>query len=266
MKTIALPADSPASWQLSYTYDLLEIYNSLAHRGYTYAYKNRQARTLAAIDAVASPGAKILDLAAAQGNFSLALAERGYEVTWNDLRAELIDYVKQKHETGIIHYAAGNGFELEFPTLFDVVLIAEVIEHVAHPDDFLRKVASLVKPGGHIVMTTPNGGYFRNNLPRFSDCADPSQFEAQQFQPDSDGHIFLLHIDEIQRLAQQVGLQIQRQELFTNSLTNGHVKLEPLLKILPKSLVDTVERITSGLPLLVSKRLNVHMLTVIRKV
>jgi 2-polyprenyl-3-methyl-5-hydroxy-6-metoxy-1,4-benzoquinol methylase len=266
MKTISLPADSPASWQLSYTYDLLEIYNSLERRGYTYAYKNRQAKTLAAIDAVASPGARILDLAAAQGNFSLALAERGYEVTWNDLRAELIDYVKQKHETGVIHYAAGNGFELEFPALFDVVLIAEVIEHVAHPDDFLRKVASLVKPGGHIVMTTPNGGYFRNNLPRFSDCADPSQFEAQQFQPNADGHIFLLHIDEIQKLAQQVGLQIKKQELFTNSLTNGHIKLEPLLKVIPRSWVNALDRVTSRLPLPFSDRLNVHALVVFQKI
>jgi 2-polyprenyl-3-methyl-5-hydroxy-6-metoxy-1,4-benzoquinol methylase len=266
MKTISLPANSPVSWQLSYTYDLLEVYNSIEHLGYTYAYQNRYSKTLAAIQAFAPPGAKILDLAAAQGNISLALAERGYEVTWNDLRAELIDYVKQKHEIGIVHYAAGNGFELKFPALFDVVLIAEVIEHVAHPDDFLRKVASLVKPGGHIVMTTPNGGYFRNKLPRFSDCADPSQFETQQFQPDADGHIFLLHIDEIQRLAWQVGLKIKKQEIFTNSLTTGHIKLEALLKILPKSLVNQLEKITFGLPLALAKRLNAHTLVVLQKV
>jgi 2-polyprenyl-3-methyl-5-hydroxy-6-metoxy-1,4-benzoquinol methylase len=41
--------------------------------------------------------------------------------------------------------------------LFDAVLITEVIEHVAHPDEFLAKTAALVKPHGSIVLTTPNG-------------------------------------------------------------------------------------------------------------
>lgn len=265
MKVIEIQSDAPESWKLSYTYDRLEIYGSLDRRGYSYAYHNRKERTLAAIQKFASPGSRVLDLAAAQGNFSLALAELGYDVTWNDLRVDLIDYVKQKHEKGIIHYAPGNAFELGIQDYFDVVLIAEVIEHMAYPDDFLRKVASLVKPGGHIIMTTPNGGYFRNTLPRFSDCEDPSQFENIQFQPDGDGHIFLLHMDEIQMLAKQTGLELQMQELFTNSLTNGHIKLETLLKILPKSWVDTLDRMTSGLPLPLADRLSVHTLAVFQK-
>jgi 2-polyprenyl-3-methyl-5-hydroxy-6-metoxy-1,4-benzoquinol methylase len=265
MERLQLQPDSPDSWVSSYFYDMLEIYGSSEHLGYTYAYQNRRSRTLKAIQSVAAPGAKILDLAAAQGNFSLAMAELGYEVTWNDLRSDLVDYVKRKHAVGRIHYAAGNAFELEFSDLFDVVLMAEVIEHVAHPDDFLRKVASLVKPGAYIVMTTPNGGYFRNPLPRFSDCPDPSQFESQQFKPDGDGHIFLLHRDEIQTLAKQAGLSLKRQELFTNSLTNGHLRLEKLLQVLPKTLVDSLEAVTSKLPLFLSKRLNVHTLAVFQK-
>jgi 2-polyprenyl-3-methyl-5-hydroxy-6-metoxy-1,4-benzoquinol methylase len=265
MKVIEVQADAPESWKLSYTYDRLEIYGSLDRRGYSYAYQNRKEKTLDAIQKVASPGARVLDLAAAQGNFSLALAELGYDVTWNDLRVDLIDYVKQKYEKGSIHYAPGNAFELGMGDYFDVVLIAEVIEHMAYPDDFLRKVASLVKPGGHIIMTTPNGGYFRNTLPRFSDCEDPSQFENIQFQPDGDGHIFLLHRDEIQTLSKQTGLYLQTQELFTNSLTNGHIKLEALLKVLPKSWVEALDRITSALPLALADRLSVHTLAVFQK-
>jgi 2-polyprenyl-3-methyl-5-hydroxy-6-metoxy-1,4-benzoquinol methylase len=265
MKTVTFQENFPASWQLSYSYDLLEIYGSLNHRGYSYAYQNRRKETLQAIQKVAVPGAKILDLAAAQGNFSLALAELGYEVTRNDLRADLVEYVKQKHEKGLIHYAVGNSFELEFSELFDMVLIAEVIEHVAHPDEFLRKVASLVKPGGYIVMTTPNEGYFRNKLPRFSDCDNPEQFESMQFQPDADGHIFLLHQNEICALTAQSGLRLEDLRLFTNSLTNGHIRLESILHVLPKFLVNGLERFTSGLPGILSRRLNVHSLAIFQK-
>jgi 2-polyprenyl-3-methyl-5-hydroxy-6-metoxy-1,4-benzoquinol methylase len=249
------------SWKYSYPYDLLEIYDDLTCPEYSYAYANRRKHTLKLIQKVANPGAKILDIAAAQGNFSLSLAELGFEVTWNDLREELIDYVKLKWESGIVNYAPGNAFDLNFDTQFDVVLIAEVIEHLAHPDRFLKKVSQMLKPGGHIVLSTPNGEYFRNQLPRFSDCLDPSQFESVQFQPDSDGHIFLLHLDEIKQLANQAGLSVKESVLTTNLLTNGHVKLHYLLKILPRFFVDLFEDLTRRMPTTIQRK--IHTTTIV---
>jgi 2-polyprenyl-6-hydroxyphenyl methylase/3-demethylubiquinone-9 3-methyltransferase len=177
-------------------------------------------------------------------------------VTWNDLREELIDYVKSKWEFGTIHYAPGNILNVKFNTYFDVILIAEVIEHVAHPDEFLRKMAQMLKPGGHLVMSTPNGEYFKNRLPKFSHCSDPSIFESVQFKPNSDGHIFLLHLDEIEQLAHQAGLVVIETQLLTNPLTNGHMKLGHILKILPQGWVNTFEQLTSYLPLPLKRKLH----------
>ena len=244
----------PESWKESHFYDQAEVYGEITNYGYAYAYRNRRDKTLELLTEGLAPGSRILDIAAAQGNFSLALAELGFDVTWNDLRAELADYVRLKYERGKIEYAPGNVFELNFPELFDAVLITEVIEHVAHPDDFLAKTATLVRPGGCIVMTTPNGGYFKNRLPKFSECADPTVFEAVQFKPNADGHIFLLHADEIEPLARRAGLGVDRLVLFTNSLTAGHVKTESLLKLLPRGLVRGAERFTHALPAVVKKR------------
>lgn len=248
MKRVEPHPNWPQSWQDSYFYDQSEIYGEISHHGYAYAYDNRRRQTLRLLTEVLAPGARILDIAAAQGNFSLALAELGFEVTWNDLRAELADYVRFKHERGQIQYAAGNAFELQFPSLFDAVLITEIIEHVAHPDDFLAKAAALVRPDGYIVMTTPNGAYFKNRLPKFSDCADPAVFESVQFKPNADGHIFLLHPDEIVPLAQKAGLRVEKIALFTSPLTAGHVKTEQLLKILPRRIVEIAERTSGYLP------------------
>ena len=265
MKRICPSPEWPESWRTSYKYDLLEIYNEKSSLGYAYAYERRFNTTLGLIESALPFGSSIIDIAAAKGNFSLALAERGYKVLWNDLRGELADYVKLKHETGDIEYLSGNAFDLNLGEKFDCVLISEVIEHVAHPDQFLINAASIAKPGGIVLMSTPNGCYFRNNLPKFSECPDPSIFESLQFKPNSDGHIFLLWPDEIQWLSAQSGLKIETIVYHTNPLTAGHVKLELALRVLPKRSVRFLESATALLPFPIRTRVTTGSVTLFRK-
>lgn len=255
----------PQSWKESYHYDREEIWNEPQVYGYAYAYANRRRETLRLLTDVLAPGARVLDLAAAQGNFSLALAELGYDVTWNDLRAELADYVRLKHERGALQFAPGNAFELQFPQPFDAVLAAEVIEHVAHPDEFLRQVMRLVRPGGYIVLSTPNGAYFDNTLPKFSECNDPTIYETAQFKPNADGHIFLLHPEEIASLAAAAGMQLDQLAIFTNPLTAGFLKSEAALRVVPKAWIDLAETATRSLPHYVRRKMLVHLAARLRK-
>lgn len=258
MKKLKFRDDWPDSWKYSYPYDQEEVYNQISDLGYAYAYQNRRDMTIKLISEVVPEGGRILDIAGAQGNFSLSLAEMGYDVTWNDLREDLVDYVKLKHEKGKLSFAPGNAFELEFPEPFDCVIVTEIIEHVAHPDDFLRKVARLTRPGGYVVLTTPNGGYFRNKLPRFSDCENPEAFEEAQFQPNGDGHIFLMWPDELQSLAVAAGLDVEKIEVFTSPLTNGHLKMSALLRLMPQWAVKLLESASRILPFRIKRRLMVH--------
>ncbi len=259
MKRVNLDENWPDSWKASYRYDLEEVYGRIQNRGYAYAYERRRRATFRLITEVLPPGARILDIAAAQGNFSIALAEMGYEVTWNDMRTELADYVRLKQERGTIHFAPGNAFELAPAKLFDGVLITEVIEHTAHPDQLLILVAQLVRPGGYVIMTTPNGAYFRNKLPKFTDSSDPAVYESVQFRPDTDGHIFLLHPEEVEPLAARAGLQLEELRLSTNPLTSGHMKTEYLLQHLPRPLVDGIESLSGRLPPGLTKKLSTQI-------
>jgi len=265
MKQLSLDPSWPESWKMSHTYDLLELWGDRGAPGYTSMYRCRRKDALELIRKAAEPPARVLDVAAAQGNFSLTLAEMGYDVTWNDLRADLIDYVKLKHERGQIQFLPGNVFELKPEEPYDIVLLMEVIEHVAHPDQLLGHVAALLKPGGHLVMTTPLGSYFINKLPRFSDCPDPSQYEAMQFKPNLDGHIFLLHLDEIRTLAGRAGLEVAETVLGSNPLTSGHVKLAAALKVLPKGFVFACERIGRRLPRRFAAKLHSSVAVLLRK-
>jgi 2-polyprenyl-3-methyl-5-hydroxy-6-metoxy-1,4-benzoquinol methylase len=255
MKVPQLDPNWPDSWKLSHVYDQYELQGQGTYQGYIYGYRQRFDTTLGLIRQVVPKGSRILDVAAAQGNFSLALAELGYAVAWNDIRAELVDYVRLKWEKGTLEFRPGNILESSMPEQFDAVLIAEVIEHVAYPDRFLKSVARLVRPGGYIIMTTPNGGYFRNNLPRYSDCPDPSQFESRQFGPNGEDHIFLLHVDEVVKFAEQVGLSVREVRLFSNPLTQGHIGLETVLRLIPEGWVKNIEAMSSHLSLSVQQRL-----------
>ena len=249
---------------MSYDYDRQEMFGEVDDVGYVNAFLTRYHRTLAAVRQVAAPGSSVLDVAAAQGNFSIALAEEGYQVVWNDLREDLIGYVQLKHEIGELRFAPGNVFSLGLDP-FDVVLITEIIEHVAHPDEFLRAIGALVKPDGHVVMTTPNGAYFRNRLPRFSDCPDPSVYESAQFKPNADGHIFLLHEDEVFRLAREAGLSVSHLSYSTNFLTAGYAGTGRLLSVLPGWVVQALERTSARLPEAMAQKVNVSMLAVLER-
>jgi 2-polyprenyl-6-hydroxyphenyl methylase/3-demethylubiquinone-9 3-methyltransferase len=193
------------------------------------------------------------------------LAEQGYHVTWNDLREEVAEYVRLKCESGTIRFAPGNVFDLEFRDTFDLVLATEVIEHIAHPDEFLAQLARMLKPRGYIVLTTPNGAYFRNRLPKFSDCPDPAVFEADQFKPDGDGHIFVLHPEELKILAVKAGLTVKDYRLFANPLTSGLLKTAPVLRMMPKIWIERVEVWTRSWPTALQRRINLQMAVLLQK-
>ena len=45
---------------------------------------------------------------------------------------------------------------------FDAVIATEVIEHLYEPGALLRFASAVLKPGGHVILTTPYHGYLKN--------------------------------------------------------------------------------------------------------
>ena len=105
-------------------------------------------------------GLRILDIGCGGGLLCEPMARLGADMVSVDAsEANIKTAMTHAAETGIkIDYRAGTVEALleSGEPAFDVVLNLEVVEHVANPAQFLSQCASLVKPGGLMIVATIN--------------------------------------------------------------------------------------------------------------
>jgi 2-polyprenyl-3-methyl-5-hydroxy-6-metoxy-1,4-benzoquinol methylase len=209
---------------------------------------------------------RILEIAAGDASLSASLAQRlGCKAVANELREEHMKQNLKAFSNGdAIETAPGNLFELtpERIGVFDLVLACEIIEHVAHTQKFLEHMRRFIAPNGRLLITTPNGSYFRNKLPTHSDINDFNALEAGQFKPDADGHQFLITPSELSVLASAAGLQIERSIIWGTPFITGESGFGVLCHVpLP---YYRLERLCQGLRPSAKERLCNNMMVVLK--
>jgi cyclopropane fatty-acyl-phospholipid synthase-like methyltransferase len=98
------------------------------------------------------PGARVLDApCGGSAALTLALIEKGFSVTGADLDAEA------KARLGSAFEKVDLDTLLPWPDKsFDAAVSTEGIEHLENHFSFLREMCRILKPGGILVLTTPN--------------------------------------------------------------------------------------------------------------
>ena len=110
--------------------------------------------------AVALPDKPVLDVGCGGGILSESMARAGARVLGIDLSQAVLD-VAELHalEAKVpVEYRAIAAEDLaqERPATFDLVTCMEMLEHVPDPAASVRALATLVKPGGDVIVSTIN--------------------------------------------------------------------------------------------------------------
>jgi SAM-dependent methyltransferase len=172
----------------------------------------------------------VLDVGTGDGRLSSYLDSLGYTMHACDCLPET-DW-KLKH----ISYTQCNiaqGLPFEDET-FDYVVCTEVIEHMENPFALCREIRRVLRPGGAVIMSTPN---ILNMRSRFKFLLDgsflfynypPIEWDQKEGRPHV--HAYPIRYHELEYYLYKAGLTVN--EAFTNLRSYSWRLLFPLLLLL----------------------------------
>ena len=193
----------------------------------------RRRGRLAGLFGATAPGA-VLDIPAGGAVQSRALAHLGYRVFSIDL------FAPQTRVPDTSWICADANRALPFrDAAFDYVLSREGIEHLEDQMGFLRNCARVLRPGGTIVLTTPNmmhlaaraSGFLtgQRNLRRglINEIQTP---RGQKDGPPYHGHVFMLDYYRARYMMRLAGFE--RIQVYTDRWSPTSVAMAPIVPFL----------------------------------
>ena len=108
-------------------------------------------------------GGQVLEIGGGAGEFSQRLRDLGFAVTFVDLSPSNVARAEQlgfpAHQIDLNHGLPG------IPDAsYNGVVMLEIIEHVVAAENLLSEVYRVLRPGGYLILSTPNFAYWINRL------------------------------------------------------------------------------------------------------
>lgn len=152
-------------------------------------------------------GKRILDLGCASGYLAKELKQSDNFIAGIDISNKYEDQLKAE-----LDYFAVVNVEIDqwpqdfFENKFDLIICAEILEHLFDQDGFLIKLKQILSPGGEIIISTPNFLIWNNRIRMFL-----GQYSEKEIFFDS-GHIHLLSYNGLLEKLQQTGFKVVSED------------------------------------------------------
>lgn len=98
----------------------------------------------------------VIDIGCGSGYGSQILAEKAESVLGIDYHAAAIDYCRQNFHSPNLRFEQKDISTIDAENEFDAAICFQAIEHFDDPDHFLFQLEKLIRPGGTILISTPN--------------------------------------------------------------------------------------------------------------
>lgn len=102
-------------------------------------------------------GGSILDVGCGLGYLTYSLRKAGYGAIGLDISEEAITNARRAYGN---FFMREDFFNLNPSTKYDAVCMLELIEHVEDPHAYIAQAKKMLKPGGVLIVTTPNRSWF----------------------------------------------------------------------------------------------------------
>jgi len=141
------------------------------------------------------PAGKLLDVGCGGGRLLKRMKKCGWQVEGTDFDAQATQRVTARYG---IRTHVGDLPQCQLPAnSFDAITMSQTIEHLYDPAATLHECLRILKPGGLLVMTTPN-----------VDSLGANEFGAFWRGWEAPRHLHLFSVESLRRLTQQAGFEV----------------------------------------------------------
>jgi 2-polyprenyl-3-methyl-5-hydroxy-6-metoxy-1,4-benzoquinol methylase len=103
---------------------------------------------------------QVLDIGCGDGALTYQMAQRGHHVIGLDPELDgvrlAVRFTREQHCHPMLSFVVGSAYALPYESqAADVVVMADVIEHLEHPHLTLSEACRVLKPAGRLIVSTP---------------------------------------------------------------------------------------------------------------